>query len=149
MLPAPDYPFQQLCMDAFEVRGHHYLAAVDKFSNWLIIFHIRANPSSKHTINSLRSIFMAYGAPEKLFTDGGLPFQSQDVKDFLNLWKVEHITSSAAYPQGNGRAELAVKTAQRILEENTSEGGSLNTDKACKALLHKACRSQPISNFVP
>ena len=43
--------------------------------------------------------------------------------------------SSARYSQSNGRAELGVKTAKRTIEENTASNGSLNTDKACQALL--------------
>ena len=144
LLPSPDYPFQQLCMDAFELCGNHYLAAVDRFSNWLLVFHIRCDPRAKHIIQSLQSIFMTYGTPEKLFTDGGLPFQAQEVNKFLNDWQVEHVVSSASYPQGNGRAELAVKTAKRILRDNTARDGSLNTDKACRAFLQY--RNTPVKH---
>ena len=145
LLPHPDYPFQQLCMDAFEVHGNHYLAAVDRYSNWLLVFHIRRDPKASHVIQSLRSIFMTYGTPQQLFTDGGLIFQAQEVQQFLSNWKVEHTTSAALYPQGNGRAELAVKTAKRILQENTASDGSLSTDKACRAFLQY--RNTPIKHI--
>ena len=42
---------------------------------------------------------------------------------------------SAYYSQSNGRAEAAVKTAKRILMDNTGPGGSLDTDKVAVALL--------------
>ena len=43
--------------------------------------------------------------------------------------------SSAYYPLSSGRAEAAVKTAKRILMDNTGPMGTLNTDKVSVALL--------------
>lgn len=145
MLETPVYPFQYLSIDAFELCNHHYLAAVDKFSGWLIVFHIKCSPKSKHIIDSLRSIFRTFGTPQKLYTDGGTPFQSHEILEFLKSWKVDHVTSSARYAQSNGRAELAVKSAKRILYDNTSPDGSLNTNKAAQALLQY--RNTPIQHL--
>jgi hypothetical protein len=131
-------------MDGFELDNHHYLAIVDKFSGWLLIFHVKSYPTRKHIMESLRSVFSSYGAPECLFTDGGLPFQAQEFELFLKRWKVKHITSSAFYPQGNGRAELAVKSAKRLLHENLNSDGSLNSHGACRALLQY--RNTPIKH---
>ncbi|MEL6804940.1 MAG: integrase, partial [Bacteroidota bacterium] len=145
LLPAPEYPFQQICMDAFEMCGQNYIAIVDKFSNWINVFHIKVSPKSKHVIESLRSTFTVFGAPLQVFSDGGLSFQAAEVKEFLLRWKVEHVTSSASYLQGNGRAELAVKTAKRILQENTGVGGNLNCDRVSAALLQY--RNTPIKHL--
>jgi hypothetical protein len=135
LLPFPDYPFQHICMDAFQLGKYHYVAVVDKFSGWLIVFDFKHDPKSKNIVDCLRSVFKAFGTPEKLFTDGGTPFQAGEMKTFLSNWKVDQITSSASYPQGNGRAELAVKSAKRILRDNLAPNGSLNTDAAARALL--------------
>ena len=145
LIPASEYPFQHLCIDAFEMHGHQYLAAVDRFSGWLVVFTFTHHPQSRDILKSLRSLFSVYGAPEKLFSDGGLQFQSHEFKQFLEVWKITHVTSSAHYPQANGRAELAVKTAKRILSENVAPNGSLNTDKACRALLQY--RNTPIQHL--
>ena len=55
-----------------------------------------------------------------------------------------HRLSSAKYPQSKGRAELAVKTAKRIILENTA-CGSLDTDKVARALLQY--RNTPIQSI--
>ena len=146
LIPSPEFPFQHVCVDAFDMHGHQYMVAVDRYSGWLVVFHYRQHPHSKHIIKSLRSLFSVYGAPEKLFSDGGLTFQSQDFKEFLRIWKIDHETSSASYPQANGRAELAVKTAKRTtLSENVSSDGSLDTDRTCRALLQY--RNTPIKHL--
>ena len=145
LIPHAEYPFQHVCSDAFEMNGQYYLAIVDRYSNWLLIFHFRNPPQAKHIISSLRSTFTTYGAPEKIFTDGGLAFQAKEVDEFFKRWSVTHITSSAMYPQANGRAELAVKTAKRLLRENTAIDGSLNSYAASQALLQY--RNTPIQQL--
>ena len=73
--------------------------------------------------------------PEELSADGGPPFESQEYDSFLKNWGVRKYTSSAYYPQSNGQAELAVKTAKRILTGNTDNCGCLCHDHAARALL--------------
>ena len=55
--------------------------------------------------------------------------------EFLQNWGVKARLSSAQYPQSNGRAETAVKTAKRIIKTNAGGGGTLDTDRASLALL--------------
>ncbi|MEL6805249.1 MAG: hypothetical protein AAFO91_15870, partial [Bacteroidota bacterium] len=93
----------------------------------------------------LQRVFCTYGTPIKLYSDGGLVFTSSETTEFLQRWGVEHVISSARYPQSNGRAELAVKTAKRILHENVSPNGSLETEAASKALLQY--RNTPIQGL--
>ena len=54
---------------------------------------------------------------------------------FFESWGVSTRVSSAYFAQSNGRAEAAVKTAKRVLMDNTGPGGSLDTDKVAVALL--------------
>jgi hypothetical protein len=145
LIPPAEYPFEQLCMDAFQIQNQHYLTIVDRYSSWLMVFHVRGSPQGKHIVHSLRSVFTTYGVPKTIYTDGGLPFQGQVVQEFLRQWKVNNVTSSAMYPQSNGRAELAVKTAKRLLRDNTASDGSLNTNKASQALLQY--RNTPLKHL--
>ena len=134
--PAPQYPFQMVCADYFEVSGHYYFVYVDRFSAWLSIFHFKPHQATTNTLKTeCRSLFENYGAPEEFGSDGGPQFTSTDFGNFLKDWGIHHRLSSAGYPQSNGRAELAVKAAKRIIRDNTSSNGSLDTNKAARAIL--------------
>ena len=54
---------------------------------------------------------------------------------FFKRWGVKVPLSSAHYPQSNGRVEKAVKSAKRLLQENTSRGGPLESEKGSQAML--------------
>ena len=141
---SPDWPFQQLCTDYFEHEGSSYLTIVDRFSYWLNIYHLPNTTTTLSLITHLRSLFTSYGVPEEIASDGGPQFKSSEFKNFLHSWGIRHRLSSAEYPQSNGRAELAVKTAKRIILNNTIRG-SLDTDKAARALLQY--RNTPIQHL--
>ena len=79
-------------------------------------------------------LFHAYGVPEEVSSDGGPQFTVATFQNFLKNWGVKH-QSSAFYTQSNGRAELAVKTSKRILENNMSSDGAIDNDKVAQAIL--------------
>ena len=89
--------------------------------------------------------FQSYGTPEELGSDGGPPFTSLPFIQFLQVWAVKHRLSSAAYPQSNGQAELAVKSAKRIISGNSGAQGLLDNDRAARAILKY--RNTPIPKY--
>lgn len=62
-----------------------------------------------------RELFITFGVPDDLSTDGGPQFTANSFKMFSETWGVQHQKSSVEYPQSNGRAEVAVKSAKRII----------------------------------
>ena len=52
----PVYPFQAICADYFSYSGHHYLVAVDRYSNWPIVEEFAEG--SKGLIAALRRVFV-------------------------------------------------------------------------------------------
>ena len=148
--PSPDWPFQLICADYFELNNHSYLAIVDRFSGWLNIYHFKPGCSTNNTlISTCRSLFIAYGAPEEISTVGGPQFMSNEFQNFLHQWGVRHRRSSANYPQSNGRAELGVKAAKQLIIDNTKSDGSLDNNKAAQAIIQYRNTPLPYINLSP
>jgi hypothetical protein len=97
----------------------------------------------------LRSLFATFGVPDELSSDGGPEFTAGLTKDFLESWGVRHRISSAYHPQSNGRAEVAVKSAKRLLRSNVGPNGSLDNDKLLRALLQMRNTPDPDCNLSP
>ena len=132
--PLPTFPFELTVTDFFDHKGFLYLIYADRYTGW-VETSLMSNGKASTVCNELCRWFMTYGAPTELSSDGGPPFDSQEYKSFLQRWGIKRRLSSAYYPQSNGRAELAVKSAKRILMDNTDSFGRLNHDKTARAFL--------------
>ena len=132
--PPPDYPFQQVVADFAEIEGHDFLVYADRYSGWLEVARL-GNKACKTVHKVFLSLFR-FGVPEEIACDGGPPFNSATFDEFLSRWDIWKRQSSAYYPQSNGRAEAAVKSAKRILQGNINPiSGQLDTEAAARAIL--------------
>jgi len=136
----PTTPFQMIYADYLQLVRKHYLIIGDRLSGWTEV--VKADPGtsssgSKGLCDALRNVFVSFGVPEELSSDGGPEFVSAEATDFYCRWGVTHRISSAYFPQSNGRAEVAVKLTKRLLEDNVDANGNLNTDKVVRALLQQ------------
>ena len=88
----------------------------------------------------LLQIFGTFGIADELSSDGGpdFEFSSAATQTFLRSMGVHHRLSSVAYPHSNGRAQIGVKTVNRLITGNTSPSGELNTDQFQRAILQHA-----------
>ena len=110
-----EYPFQKIGMDLFEKKGVTYLLVVDYFSLFLEIIK-QMSTRSTSVITALKSLFSRYGIPEKMVSDNGPQYISQEMKDFAKTYGFKHITSSPHYPQGNGQAERKVRNVNNLFK---------------------------------
>ena len=132
--PDPELPFEQVCTDFCEIGSSSYLIYADRFSTWTEIARMKdkKGPTMK---KSLLRWFATFGVPDEISNDGGPPFNALEYEDFLKRWNITMRKSSAYYAQSNGRAEVAVKTAKRILLGNIDSSGEVDTEAVTRALL--------------
>ena len=97
----------------------------------------------------MRKLFATFGVPAEVSTDSGPQFKGGVFQDFLSRWGIHHRISSAHHPSSNGRAELAVKMTKRLLRNNTTKDGKLDTDEFVRALLTKRNTPDPTSGLSP
>ena len=105
----PDYPWQKIGTDLFEIKGVTYLLVVDYFSHFPEVIRLTTTTSSK-IITSLKSLFAGYGIPKEVISDNVPQYISQELKHFADTYGFKHTTSSPYCPQGNGLAERTVKS---------------------------------------
>lgn len=147
----PMTPFESIAADYFESHGHNFLVIADRLSGWTEIFSCNGSTKSNADglVANLRCLFRMFGVPTELSSDGGPQFRASVTEDFLARWGVHHRISSAYFPQSNGRAEVAVKTAKRLLLDNIGPSGSLNSDKFLRAMLQLRNTPDPDCNLSP
>ena len=148
----PTTPFEKIAADFFELAAKHFLVIADRLSGWTEVVQTRVrSPSSGSTglCDALRKIFITFGTPCEISSDGGPEFTSAETEDFLERWGVSHRLSSAYCPQSNGRAEVAVRVVKRLLEENMDKNGNLNNDRVARALLQQRNTPDKDCNLSP
>ena len=151
-LHTPTTPFEQIFADYFDYEGRHFLVIGDKFSGWADVFG--TSPGSGISgaaalVRLLRSYFGVFGVPEEISTDGGPEFTASATETFLKTWGVNHRMSFAYFPKSNGRAEVTVKSAKRMLRAKFSPEGDLNSDSFLRALLQLRTTPDPDCGLSP
>ena len=143
----PEFPFQKICSDYFTYNHHDYVVIVDRYSQWPMVF--RSENGAEGLVKRLREVFVTFGVPEELTSDGGPQFSAGKTQEFLKSWGVHHRLTSVANPHANCRAEVAVKTVKRMLLDNTSANGSISVDKFQKAMLNYRNSIDPETKVSP
>ena len=131
----PQYPFQKVVADLFQLDSHTYITFADRLSGWLEVEHLPSDATSTRLSTVFRRWFKRFGIPEELSCDGGTNLTSQKARSFFDPWRVRLRMSSAHYPQSNERAEAAVKCVKPLIRGNNTSRGSLDTDGAARAIM--------------
>ncbi|XP_057380138.1 uncharacterized protein K02A2.6-like [Daphnia carinata] len=137
----PDYAFQKVATDLYEIAGVHYLLVIDYYSRWPCAAQLRGITSAS-VVEELKRIFVDFGFPEQLVSDNGKQFDSSEFRRFCNRYDIRLTTSSPEYPKSNGLAERTVQTVKESFIKSKGEG---------KTLLDvlQVLRSTPVGNGLP
>ena len=145
-LASPDYPFQMVVADYCNIKGKSWLVLCDRFSGWLSVQYYPREATAADLVKTLKEYFSIFGIPEHFSSDDGPQFRSKTLRSFFKTWGVrEHRVSAAYHPHSNLRAETAVKSAKRVLMDNTRSDGSPDSDKLLRAIMQH--RNTPDSEY--
>ena len=81
-----------------------------------------AECNSISVIKHLKEIFTEIGVSRCIVSDGGTQFTSQEFKDFMKMWGIQHRVTSPTNAQSNGQAKCFVQTIKNSLTK-AMEGG--------------------------
>ena len=113
----PCRPWQVIAQDLFFLHYKHYLVTVDYYSDFWKLDYL-SDTSSATLIEHTKAHFARYGIPDKVISDNGPQFRSQEYASFAKAWDFTHITSSPYHNQSNGKVEAAVKIAKILLHKD-------------------------------
>ena len=100
----PMHPWSKLATDIFHIEGASYLLIVDYTSRFPIV-HKLTSMTGIHVADQCELVFSEYGWPDTLISDNGPCYTLQAFTSVMQVFSVNHITSSLHYPQSNGLAE--------------------------------------------
>ena len=111
------HPWTKLATDLFHFEGACYLLIVDCTSRFLVVCKL-SSMTGQHVANHCKHVFSEYGWPETLISDNGPCYTADTFPSVINAYHVNHITSSAHYPQSNGPAEKYVQIVKKLILQN-------------------------------
>ena len=128
------YPFQVIHVDFGEYAGSQWLFGADQFSGWPIAKRLGTNARTEHLLKALTQEFSKFGIPEKILSDGGPQFKSQDFLRFCQRNGINTDKSSPYNPKSNGIAEQTVKEMKKLVHCLT-KSGKIDEEEWTKAML--------------
>ena len=129
--PVPDYPYQVVGTDLFELDGQVYLLSVDFYSKWVCVEALQ-DTRSIDVIRVLEKQFVDVGCPQRLISDNGPQYGSFEFREFAKRLNIEHVTSSPSYARSNEQSERSVQTVKNSLIKMLSDG-KIRRDSHCTA----------------
>ena len=121
----PHRPWSRVHVDyARPFQGKMFFILVDAYSKWMEVFPMNSSTTSA-TIEILRIIFATHGLLEKLVSDNGSNFTSEEFERFLKMNGIKHVKTAPYHSASNGLAERVVQTFKEGMKK--MKEGSIET----------------------
>jgi transposase InsO family protein len=132
----PTRPGEAIAMDLFHHSGKEYLVITDKFSGWPDIYEFRGNNgvSTEQVTKAILQWAKTLGVPNRITSDNGPQFKSNEFREFCGKWGICHDPSSPYHHIANGYAEAAVKSMKALVKK-ICPGKSISTSAFFHAML--------------
>ena len=133
-------PMETISADLMDFQAQPILVSIDFYSGYILVDTLKSKNANAVTTR-MNENFRKFGLVERILTDNGPCFKSENFNNFCKEHEVHHSTSSPHYHQSNGRAERAIQTIRNILDKAS------NDNEITKALL--AYHDTPITADLP
>ena len=90
-----------------------FLVLIDAHWKWIEVEPVESAATTKTMVEKLRKLFSTHGIPEKLVSDNGSVFTSQEFTDLVQSNRIDHIKTAPYQPSSNGLAERAVQVLKK------------------------------------
>ena len=123
MTELPALPWQNVAMDFCGPfpTGELVLVVIDERSRYPAS-EVVTSTSAKSTILALTKVFAIHGIPEKIKSDNGPPFRSEEFRRFCDEHGIQHQKISPLWPEANGLVENFMKSVGKIAKIAHSSG---------------------------
>ena len=121
----PQSGWEQLGLDIFSLKNMHCLLTVDYFSQFLIVRKLQSLHSMS-VIKHLKEIFTEIGVPRCIVSDGGTQFTSQEFKDFMKVWDIQHRVISPPMHSLMAKQRALLQTIRNSLTKALEGGEDLH-----------------------
>lgn len=115
--PLPQGPWNRIAMDLCQHKSYSYLVVSDYFSRWIEAIRL-GSTTSEAVVQALKGLIKVWGFPKEIVSDNGPQFTGSAFQKFCEEYNIRHITSSPELPNSNGEAEMAVKIAKSLLDQD-------------------------------
>ena len=119
----PNNPWEQVHVDYCGPlpTGEYLLVVIDRYSRFPEVAIVHSTKASSLFIE-LDRIFAVHGIPERIISDNGPPFNSEEFSRYVKAIGSKHHPITPRWPQANGEVEKFNQPLEKVIQAAIVEG---------------------------